>query len=200
MEQLISDQAIQTTIAEIDWATWLKTNPVVAALPFFAALMPQASIEQASSPTNREHEFRRRVQQTNPSERQALITQQLKHLIAKVMQLDPAKLDSQLPLHTLGLDSIMAIELKASISQQLGVTLSVAYLIQGPSIDEIVANVNQQLDLELSSELFASPETRDDALQTLLEQVQHSDHDQIAQILAELEQLSTDEAKSRLVG
>ncbi|KPL91445.1 type I polyketide synthase [Herpetosiphon geysericola] len=200
MEQLLSDQAIQTTIAEIDWATWLKTNPVGAALPFFAALMPQTGLEQAASPTNHEHEFRRLVQQTEPSDRQALITQQLKQLIAKVMQLEPAKLASQLPLHTLGLDSIMAIELKTSISKQLGVTLSVAYLIQGPSIDEIGANINQQLALELSSELFASPESRDDALQALLDQVQQSDHDQIAQILAELEQLSTDEAQSRLVG
>ncbi|MCA0350998.1 MAG: SDR family NAD(P)-dependent oxidoreductase [Chloroflexi bacterium] len=200
MEQLINDQAIQTTIAEIDWATWLKSNQVVATLPFFAALAPSATIAQTASNATQEHEFRQRVLQTQPSERQALITQQLKQLIAKVMQLEPSKLDSQLALHTLGLDSIMAIELKTSISQNLGVTLSVAYLIQGPSIDEIVANVNQQLSLELSSEMFASPETRDDALQVLLEQVQQSDHDQIAQILAELEQLSTDEAKSRLVG
>jgi acyl carrier protein len=50
---------------------------------------------------------------------------------ARILGMDAARLDLDQPLDTVGLDSLMAIELKNSLESKLGINLSIASLLQG---------------------------------------------------------------------
>jgi acyl carrier protein len=58
----------------------------------------------------------------------------------------PLDLDLDQPLDTVGLDSLMAIELKNSLESKLGVNLSIASLLQGPTISSLAREMLGELD------------------------------------------------------
>jgi amino acid adenylation domain-containing protein/thioester reductase-like protein len=58
---------------------------------------------------------------------------------ARVLGMDASRLGLDAPLDTLGLDSLMAMELKHSLESKFGVQISVASLLQGPTISTLAA-------------------------------------------------------------
>jgi amino acid adenylation domain-containing protein len=63
--------------------------------------------------------------------------------LARVLRLAPRQIDPQLSISSLGLDSIMAIELKGTLESRLGVVLPIASLIAGPSLAELADEVER---------------------------------------------------------
>ena len=118
-------------------------------------------------------------------------------LTAKVLRLNIAQLDPQQPLNALGLDSMMASELKNRIDVCLNVNLAVVELLQGLSLAEIGLNLMPQLSCQHSdSELTAEENLSPDEVQRLISQ---ADQATIEQILGEIEQLSEDKAQTFLI-
>ncbi len=81
-----------------------------------------------------------------PAKRQKMLEDFLQRQAARVLGMDPARLALDQPLDTLGLDSLMAIELKNTLETKLGVNLQIANLLQGPTISSLVAEVLEHLD------------------------------------------------------
>ena len=73
---------------------------------------------------------------------------------ARILGMDASRLNLNQPLDTLGLDSLMAMELKNSLESKLGAQISVASLLQGPTIASLAAEALASLD---------SAETKNDA-------------------------------------
>jgi len=73
----------------------------------------------------------------DPEKRPAMLEKFLREYIAGVLMLEPAQLDLQMPLNNLGLDSLMAIEIRNLIEVNLGVILSMTVLLQDPSVAEL---------------------------------------------------------------
>jgi len=97
-------------------------------------------------------------------------------LPGQVLRLDPSFIDVQQPLNTLGLDSLMAIELKHAIESDLGLGLPLVRYLEGPSIAVLSA--------------------------TLLDELTRSgigtDRPTIARLLKSVEQLTDEEVKAML--
>jgi amino acid adenylation domain-containing protein/thioester reductase-like protein len=83
---------------------------------------------------------------TEPANRQRTLEDFIQRQAARVLGLDPARLDINRPLDTVGLDSLMAIELKNSLESKLGITLSIASLLQGPTISSLATEMLENLD------------------------------------------------------
>ncbi|HKB38615.1 MAG TPA: AMP-binding protein, partial [Gemmataceae bacterium] len=80
-----------------------------------------------------------------PPERQAVLESYFRGQLARLLRLDPAAVDLHLPVNTLGLDSLMTLELKNGLEGGLGVTLPVSSFLQGASISRLVSQVLEQL-------------------------------------------------------
>ena len=78
-------------------------------------------------------------------ERMTMMVDYLKTKIAKVLSVPPSKLEEDKALNSLGLDSLMAIELKNSVETSLGTQLAIATLLKGPSIRDLAVNMLEQL-------------------------------------------------------
>ena len=90
----------------------------------------------------------------DPIQRQKLLQDFLQGQVARVLGMDASRLSLTQPLDTMGLDSLMAMELKNSMESKLGVNLSVASLLQGPTISKLVAEALGNLDApETSNEI-----------------------------------------------
>ncbi|MGO8966016.1 beta-ketoacyl synthase N-terminal-like domain-containing protein [Mycobacterium sp.] len=65
----------------------------------------------------------------------------LAKIVAGVLQMDETRFDFSQPLHEVGLDSIMALEIAAGIEKTLGLRLSAMDLAAGPSIETLATTI-----------------------------------------------------------
>ncbi len=77
------------------------------------------------------------VLNADPKDRQKMLETYFRTELAKVLGLSPNRVDVRQPVNNLGLDSIMAIELKNTIENILGVDYPIANLLEGPNIIQI---------------------------------------------------------------
>ncbi|MGK7905412.1 MAG: amino acid adenylation domain-containing protein [Hormoscilla sp.] len=75
----------------------------------------------------------------------------LRELVARVLKVAPSQLDLQTTLSTLGLDSLMVIELKNDIETSLGVVLPMADLLEGPSISQLATEILNLLSAPIAA-------------------------------------------------
>ena len=80
-----------------------------------------------------------------PAEPDQPLEVRLRRQVARVLELPTARLDINQPLTNLGLDSLLAVELGHMIANELGVDVPTVTLVNGPSIVELVALINEKL-------------------------------------------------------
>ncbi len=102
---------------------------------------------EASSTQPGEVSFIRKALSTinEPSARHSLLTLYLQEQAARVLCLTPSQVDVERPLGTLGLDSLMAVELTHKVETDLGVILPIANFLQGPGIAQLSHDILVQL-------------------------------------------------------
>ncbi|MCA9964461.1 MAG: amino acid adenylation domain-containing protein, partial [Anaerolineales bacterium] len=72
---------------------------------------------------------------------QSAVSRFLHATTAAILGLDPARLNPDQPLDTVGMDSLMAIELRNRVEQQLAITLSLVSFLTGPSVNGLAAQL-----------------------------------------------------------
>ena len=114
----------------------------------------------------------------------------MQELIARVLQLDVAQFSGQESLTSLGMDSMMAIEVKQRIAGSLKVDVSVLELLQGMSVVQLATRILSSLQLEESS--FTAEEAP--SLEEIEQLVAQADSEELERLLAELEQTADKQA------
>lgn len=88
----------------------------------------------------------RKLSEGSPAEARRLLVTELQKRLAKVLRIkNPSRLAPERPLTELGLDSLMAIELKNHLMNALGVDLPISKFIGGASLQELAELTQQQL-------------------------------------------------------
>ncbi len=77
---------------------------------------------------------------------QSDIQEFVQHQAARILGMDASRLNVNQPLDTLGLDSLMAMELKNRLETKLGVQLPVSSLLQGPTVAGLATQILEHLD------------------------------------------------------
>jgi myxalamid-type polyketide synthase MxaB len=91
------------------------------------------------------------------AERQPLIEAFLVEQIGRVLRCSPSKVDVQQPLTKLGIDSLMAVELKNRVESDVGLTVPVTALLEGPSLAQLSARLVTQLPAPVAVSEAAVP-------------------------------------------
>jgi polyketide synthase 12/myxalamid-type polyketide synthase MxaB len=113
-----------------------RRNPAAAESPFLTALASEvrsrAPIEVSSAART---DLLRRLASARPSERLEVLLSCVQAEAAKVLGLDMSRtLDPRRPLNEIGLDSLMAVELRNALGHLAGHTLPVTLLFDYPTI------------------------------------------------------------------
>jgi acyl transferase domain-containing protein/NADPH:quinone reductase-like Zn-dependent oxidoreductase/NAD(P)-dependent dehydrogenase (short-subunit alcohol dehydrogenase family)/SAM-dependent methyltransferase/acyl carrier protein len=125
--------------------------------------------------------------------RRDIVRDYIQEQVARVLRTSAAKLDTEQPLNQMGLDSLMAVELKNRIESDLQIALPTGKLVQGPSIQDL-SGLALDLLATLDSRPVARPITRLDTPEELLTKVDRLSDEEVDSLLREM--MDQDQADS----
>jgi acyl carrier protein len=186
LERLLGQTAHHVVAVPVNWKRYREFYPAGSASPLLADLARESDeVPEAAGHTS---ERRDAILAAEPMERRRLLQSYLSEQVARALGLSPSKLDLQQSLSELGLDSLMAVELKNRIAVDLKVNVPVVKFLQGLSVDQAVTQVLEQLAIE-AVDLTLSPAPP---------VVPPGERQNAERLLAELDQLSDEQVSALL--
>ena len=107
--------------------------------------------DTAGAPKSNGRLIREKLLLAQPVERQRLLEDHIREKVAMVLKVSPSRLDTEQSLSSLGLDSLMAMELKNWIEEELGVQVPITIFLQEPGIAQFSAQLLDQLVITAST-------------------------------------------------
>jgi acyl carrier protein len=189
MDRLLREDATQVVALPVNWRKYHEFYPAGTEPP----LLSDLANEEAAGPSQiaPSGEKRRAILEADPAERAQLIQSYVNEQVARVLGLSPSQLDIQQPLTNLGLDSLMAVELKNRISADLGVDVPMVKFLQGFSVAQAATSLLEQLTAEAGGPTDIRPVTR---THDLARKNEAADED----LLANIDRLSEEQVDSML--
>ncbi|NMO16194.1 type I polyketide synthase [Pyxidicoccus fallax] len=142
LERAMQHDLRQVVVLAADWQRILRTGYPTAETP--AMIRPIAEQLAASAPADEQSGPRENVraqlaEAKDDATRQRVLEDFLAGVVARTLRLSPEQVDRQLLLQTLGLDSIIAVELRMQMVGGLGVGPTLIELLQGASVTSLAA-------------------------------------------------------------
>ncbi len=177
MSRLLGRDFTHLSVMDADWPLVCQSYSMGIVPPMVAHLAEAETISMATGDSAQAAvSILEQLARTDEQERQSVLASYLHELVAKVLRIERSRFDVQQPLNTMGMDSMIAIELKNQIDHHLRVNISVVDLLQGSNVLLLTSRILPQLVLE-----------------------EQRDEDDIEALLRDIEQLSDEEAQQLLV-
>jgi phthiocerol/phenolphthiocerol synthesis type-I polyketide synthase C len=144
---LPGDGHAQVAVMPIDWDL---LDPQVKSLPLLTSLNDRGAEEAASAKQSADSASRTAILRAAGDTRHRLLQSFVREQLARVLGLAPSSIDVHRRLNLLGVDSLMAIELRNRIERELAVTLPIATLLQAPDVMELAEHLGELLSLDVS--------------------------------------------------
>ena len=147
LDRLLAEGDTQAMVARVDWPAYLNTRSSAGVPPFlreFASSVPSrtASI-RSSAPTA---EGRAEIEAAPVGRRSALITALVTRVAAGVVGFSmDRQIDPRTPLVELGLDSLMAVDLRNQLGRALGHRFPATLLFDYPAIGSLVEMIGAEV-------------------------------------------------------
>jgi acyl carrier protein len=188
MDRLLREDDTQVVALPVNWTKYHEFYPAGTEPP----LLSELANEEAASPSHTLHPGAKRsaIVDAAPAERAQLLQVYVTEQVARVLGLSPSQLDIQQPLTNLGLDSLMAVELKNRISADLGVNVPMVKFLQGFSVAQAATQLLEQLTAEVDSPSAIRPlaptRENDQIDKTLLANIDELSEEQVNSMLADM--------------
>jgi len=118
---------------------WRQLSPATAALPLFEELLQDAGAEEESRQASAK--MRAALASAEPGMRRALLEEHLTEQIAQVLRTSSTRISRDTPFNTLGMDSLMGLELRNRLESSLGVSLQATLVWSHPTIAALVPHL-----------------------------------------------------------
>lgn len=145
----------QAAALKVDWERWRSHSRLVGVPPFLRRL---ARAGQGGEPAA---DICAQLLELDPGPlRLRKLQEYIRGLLAGVLRIDPASIDLETPLGSLGIDSFTAIELRNRFERGLGLQLSATLVWNYPTIAVLAPYLAERMGLAL---VAAAPQAASDA-------------------------------------
>ena len=135
LERLLEDGAVQAGVIQIDWAAWQRSYGSLTVAPYLSLLISDSdSGLPGKTSDGQSHAC---ILASQPEAHREIVSSYLAKQMAHILKVPLASVDSEKPISNMGFDSLMSIELKNQIEIDLGVSIAMARLLQGPTLVEL---------------------------------------------------------------
>jgi acyl carrier protein len=186
LEQFLGQTTPQVGVLPIEWSVFRKQLSAGRQLPLLSELVgevePQEETKQALA---QQHEILQQLEAAPPGNRHSLLIRHIQSEAAKVMKLEPSQLpDPQKGFFDMGMDSLMAVELKNCLDASLGCSLPATVVFESPTIKDLAEYIAMNV-------LSWNPSTTDNEKLPQGEQ-------ELSKALSEVKQLAEDEVEASI--
>jgi len=196
---LLTAQPVQAAVMPFDFVQWQQFHPAAEHASLFAELDHALAVAPAvPAGTAKPASLQEQLLSLEPGhKRRRLLESHLQEQVAQVLKLKPAVVTLSKPLRTLGMDSLMALELRNRLERSLGLTLPATTFFNYPTVAALTNHLAEKMEISLEADM-TSQETEKTPPQSQIERFSFEDTQDIGKILDELEQLSEEDARKIL--
>ena len=145
LEQIMRHPQAQVAVIAADRRYWQTPDVDLPAL--LKNLVEARSADQQAEVVNGES-ARERILNAPSDARSQLLRDFLQQQIAAVVGSSVEALDTSVPIISLGIDSLMAVEIRNRVDKHLRLNMLVASILEGPSILQMAQTLGEQLGSE----------------------------------------------------
>lgn len=156
LDKALSLDFFTQIVASIDWHRFVSLYQSIGYGSLFSELpvSPKSSNTGGSMMTTEQAanqgKWLNKLLALNDKEKAAELLELIKTEIAKILQCQPADINIDTGFIDLGLDSLMAVELKDTLEQQLNLTLDATIVFDYPNLNTLTKHLISLLDSEQS--------------------------------------------------
>lgn len=176
-----------TGLVRFNLRRWVEFFPTANGLPFFSEIPQDGAADRNAGRTA--DQMRVRLQNSPPNERIAILARHLFEQVAAVLRLDSSRFEPAVPFQNLGMDSLMAVELRNRIDATVGTKLPATVLFSYTTTIALAEHILESIGLS-SPDLGAEPAVA----KTELQQIEQTERE----IAQSLDELTDDELIARL--
>jgi acyl carrier protein len=139
-EMLVAHDVERVAVVPLEWETFLREFPRAADTAFFAHMAPSLGVRRPKE-SERDEGFHRTVEHEPPSKRMVALGDHVRDAARRVLGLLPSDpVDDDTPLQELGLDSLLAVELRNRLKASLGLdrALPATLVFDYPTVEQMV--------------------------------------------------------------
>lgn len=180
----------QGTIGAIamNWPLWSKAFPIAAEGPYVSDLIPN---QGEAADGGRGQLTAAVLGRMDAAQQHAELVEAIHRAVCQALALDAEQLPSDVSLSAVGLDSIVALELKNRIESAVDVVVQTPSLLKGPSVEDLAGQFREQLMGQDGAEAGADMET---------DPVVMAESEMASDLLERLDELSDEEVSELLTG
>jgi myxalamid-type polyketide synthase MxaB len=134
LDLVLQNQATNLAVVDADWQTLVQKLPRGGS-SLFRLFQREGTVDGApASSSSRDEQLFKRLQSLPAEPRLAELVSVIAASLSDVMGVDPKTIEPDQPLATMGLDSLMGMELRTKLEAKLGIAIPMASLFDNPSV------------------------------------------------------------------
>jgi hypothetical protein len=153
-EHLARDEQGVVGVIAMDWRIWSQMFPLAAQAPFVSRIIPTS--DRAETGTS-DVLTAAALGRLDPAARVARLEQRLQAAACQALQLDATQLPLDVSLTAVGIDSIVALELRNRIESTVEVIVQTHSLLSGPTIHALAVQLLAQIESGAASHVNDLP-------------------------------------------
>ncbi len=190
LEYSLQTHALQLSVLRMDWSVWRGLGITSRVSPRFAHLLRNRTIAAGSGKVHLASADE--IRSANTADRFEMVGAILRSKAGTLLGMDADKIERDRPLLELGLDSLMAVEMRNWIESQIELNLPISVLMRSGGLDQLTQHVCENVSgPEDAAANNSDPESSDRAItaeqaDTLLEELPELADDQVSKLLAQM--------------
>jgi len=128
-------------VMPVAWGRLFQADPNARLSPLMSELLARYGGESDRPSGAADGPLARAVLERPAIEQAGRLRHGLRDILATVMRTDPASIPDETPFTELGVDSLIAVEMKNRIWHETGIDVPLVQLLEGPSVASLAATV-----------------------------------------------------------
>ena len=141
LDRLISTSESQIGLFNIDWHRFEQQLPQNITMPLLEELI---SVQPVLAQSNR-NSFLSELKQASVAKRENKLSNYLQDCVAQVLGMETDRIDLEQPLISLGVDSLMAMEIRNRVQTDLEIDIPITKFMEEVDIATLTIELNEQL-------------------------------------------------------